>query len=273
MIVWTVVGGIGFYVTLSAILAFRYVHPGRTKISPPSGQTEVTLAGTPFFHQKVSGNKKGTFFLIHGYGGTPKTWTDISAGLAKQGYESYSMHLRGHGNSPHSASGFSKYEADDLAKALDTWSENHPNQMVNLVGISMGGATAWNTSALRPSLIHSVVSEGAFSDLQQASTDWLNALVPQGSKVLFLVPIFGRWISGIDASTVKPELPASEWKGRPGLIIHCENDRLMARHHADQLARASGLTIWLIPGAGHAKGKRVDPAGYLNALILAAETP
>ncbi len=273
MIIWVLLGVIGLYVVMSGVLAYRYVYPGRSKVSHPKGQIEVELAGTPFFYQMVKGQPKGTFFLIHGYGGSPSTWAEISTGLAKQGYESYAMHLRGHAHSPYAACGFSKHDAEDLAKALDAWSEKNPNQMVNLVGISMGGATAWNASALRPNLIHSVVTEGAFCDLEQASNDWLNSMLPSGSKVLFLVPILGRSISGIDASTVKPEIPASRWTGRPGLIIHCEKDRLMRRDHAEQLAYASGLTIWLIPDAGHAKGKRVDPAGYLNALILAAETP
>lgn len=273
MVAWIFIGGLGLFTLLSGVLAYRYVYPGRSATSLSPGQSEVILAGTPFVYQMVSGKPKGTFFLIHGYGGSAKTWTEVSSGLAKRGYESYAMHLRGHGNSPHPGCGFSLKDSEDLALALDQWSAIHPNQMVNLAGISMGGATAWNTSALRPNLIHSVVSEGAFCNLSNASNDWLNLLLPSGSRVLFLVPIFGRWISGINADSVRPEDAANKWKGRPGLIIHCGSDRLMPKYHAERLAQASGLTIWLIPNASHAKGKRADLAGYVNALILAAETP
>ena len=56
-------------------------------------------------------------------------------------------------------------------------------------------------------------------------------------------------------------------KGKPALIIHASDDKLMGRSHADRLVAASGGDLWIVQGAVHANAFGTEPDAYIKHLV------
>lgn len=95
-----------------------------------------------------------------------------------------------------------------------------------------------NLAATHPEL-RAVCIAGAFASWQSIASDHIPAVGP------LLIP------SGIDARTA-----AAQLAGRPLLIVHGDQDRVVPPHHAraiEAVARDSGadVTCMIVPGADH----------------------
>ena len=55
--------------------------------------------------------------------------------------------------------------------------------------------------------------------------------------------------------------------GRPALVIQAEDDRLIATAHAEQLAKASGATLWVVPKASHAQCSSCAGPEYVSRIV------
>jgi esterase len=92
--------------------------------------------------------------LLHGLLGSLQNWHSVAGQLAKGGFQVFSLDLRNHGHSPHSARMDLFLMADDVHEFI----QNHKVANAVLIGHSLGGKVAMTTALRHPALIRAVVS-------------------------------------------------------------------------------------------------------------------
>lgn len=243
------------YLAVCFLLAYKYVYPVRFEEGDlPHWATETTIPGSNYDIPVWLGEERGApvYILVHGYGGSRGDWTTLGELLAKNGTVIVPA-TTGQTVSPGKAVGFAVAEAEEII-ACARWAKQEygKDTPVVVVGISMGGAASWLAAANEPDLFSAVVSEGAFSQLDTATDDFLSSRIRGGSNVFRPVKTFGHWISKCDPKTVRPIDAAKKWAGRPALVIHGGNDELFPPVHAEALSQAAGCELWIVKGARHA---------------------
>ncbi|MEZ0325364.1 MAG: alpha/beta hydrolase [Fimbriimonas sp.] len=248
----------GFYLALCVYLAGWYLCPGRTQPMRPRELQEVQIPtgklNTPAWSTRNLANdhpSKTVFVFAHGYGGDRGHWTRVVRDLEKKGYDSVIPALPGQDQSPYSRVGFGREEAKVLQQTFDWVRRGNPKPKIIVVGVSMGGAAAWLSSELDPT-IDGVVTEGAYARFAPAMSHWLDQALPYGSITLRPVVWIASARSGIDPASINPEDAARKWKGRPALVMQAGDDRLIEKWHAVRLAEAAGCELTEVPGAVHA---------------------
>ncbi len=144
---------------------------------------------------------------------------------------------------------------------------------VVLVGVSLGGASSWLATEKAPSLFDAIVTEGCFARLNDVSDNWFDRRIPEGHILFWPVKRFAGEMAGVDPMTINPVEAAARWKGKPALVIHCQEDDLMKESYADDLAHASGAKEWIIPKAAHSQGCALASNEYLKRLLAFAAKP
>lgn len=98
--------------------------------------------------------RKGTVLLLHGGGQTRHSWQRTGIRLAEQGWRSYTVDARGHGNSEWAPDGdySSDAHARDIRAVVDTLGEAPV-----LVGASMGGMASLLAAGDDPDLARALV--------------------------------------------------------------------------------------------------------------------
>ncbi len=264
------------YFAICFVLAYRYVRPSRDIAAKPAGavdlsipgpRTEVPVWATPGL---ARGNPSSdtAFLLVHGYGGNREGWAQSFQDLRSAGFEVAVPEMPAHGSSPDPVCGFGIKEAR-VTLATANWMRDRMGEgaKVVAVGVSMGGAACWLASEMDPSAFYAIATEDSFARLSEASDRWFDMLLPGGRYVFAPVRWFSTWLSGVDPAKVNPVEAARLWKGRPAIVLHCREDRLMASSHAERLAEAAGCPLIVIDGAGHSEGYWAAPELYLKALI------
>lgn len=213
---------------------------------------------------------EAVFVLMHGFGGSQHSWQDIASRLLKRGYDVVVPALRAHGPNPCPSRGFGPAESEEVLAGV-RWvrarRSQGPRPKVVVVGLSLGGSAAWLASQKAPDQIDAVVSDGAFARLDQATDRWFSLILPGGPWVLRPVVWMAGWMTGVRPSDVRPIDAAARWKGKPCLVIHAGQDRLIERSHAEALSQAAGCPIWDVPEATHTQCKKADPEGYVRRLV------
>ncbi|MBL8086749.1 MAG: alpha/beta fold hydrolase [Chthonomonas sp.] len=214
------------------------------------------------------------FVMVHGYGGSPRSWQALAREFV--GNESVAVVLpwmAGHGENPCSRVGFGRPEAQEVIGTVKWVREKvGPRPRIVLVGVSLGAAACWLASEDLEDEVYAIVSESTFASLDETSARWLDLVMPKGSIVLRPVLWISELLSGSRASTVRPVDAAASWRGRPGLIIHAQDDILMPQDNADRLAAASQLKVWVVPHAGHAQVVKVAAPEYARRILELAGT-
>lgn len=277
------IGAAGLYLLLCFVLAYRYVHPsGSTPQRPPNAE-EITIAGPygPIPAWSSPGLETGkpksetVYVLCHGYGGNRESWAQTMEDLEAKGFEVVVPEMPGHGASTDRTVGFGEKESQVVIAAarwaVQRYEGSNQVPKVVAVGVSMGGAACWLASGKEPGLFSAIVTEGAYARLDEASDRWFDMLLPGGHVVLAPVRWFAEAMSGIRTDSIVPVDAAAKWKGRPALVIHCTQDRLMGDSHAKRLAEASGAELWEVPTASHACGYSEAREAYLARLLAFAE--
>lgn len=264
------------YLLVCLGLAKLYVSPPRTR--PPA----LRLFKRTLLDDKepiwvspglLAGKPKGNtlYVMVHGYGGGVGHWSDLGNELISRGYEVVLPELCAHGDSPDPCCGFGTKESQII---VDTtrWARSKyasPPRVV-LVGVSMGGSAAWLATAKAPDLFDVIVTEGAFARLDDVVDNWFDARIPDGHFIFWPVKSMAARMACIDPASVNPVEAAKLWHGKPALVVHCADDRLMKKTYAVDLAKASGAEMWIIPGAKHAYGASSMPEEYLRRLLALA---
>lgn len=201
---------------------------------------------------------RGVVVVLHGMDGMDAS-SLLGHGkfLHDSGYAALVLDMRAHGRSGGARIGLSLEEPRDVAAALD-WVKAQPGLSgvpVALLGISMGGATALRTAAVRPD-VAAVVSVSAFSSVGDAMRDVLAASGLPKPAVTVLMPFMrlalvtlygvspGRLATPDDIARIPP---------RPVLLAHGTADDQIPVANAYRLQRAAGgkADLWIVDGAGH----------------------
>ena len=213
---------------------------------------------------------RGVVILLHGMDGMDaSTLLGHAKFLHDVGYAAMSLDMRAHGRSGGERIGGSVEEPRDVIAALD-WLKRQPSiesvPPVILLGISMGGATALRTAALRPD-VAAVISVSAFCSVNQALQEVFDHSDMPKAVVALLMPfmrlalatLYGVWPGTLSTLHDIDRIPP-----RPILIAHGTADDQIAVDNAYRLAKASGnrAQLWIVQGAGHGiyVGEVTDPA-------------
>lgn len=254
--------GVGLYFGMCYKLADGLIHMPRSKPDKPAEfATWQPIEGvnawvTP---SVADGKRETVFVLCHGLGGDRGYYANTGLELQKRGYQVVILPMTGQDDNPSETVGFGPAESELIRKTVRALNA----KQTILVGCSLGGAAVWLASD-EPG-VSAVVSDSAFTRLDEACNAWLKKDLPGGNIVLRPVIWFGTGKVGVKPSEVNPVEVARKWPtSQPALVIHGEKDRLFSVANADELAKASGANLWIVPDAGHAQP--VDDPTYVDCL-------
>lgn len=257
------------YLAFCWTAAYTYLHPFRETYPKPSDLRDVEIGKTPAWATPGLADGKPSevvLVLAHGYGGTRSTWNRLIDDLRKEGIDAVAPAMPGQDLNPDPTVGFGRKEARTILDCA-AWARAQGAKKVVGMGISLGGGATWLASAEDPKAFDGVITDAAFALFSEAMDRALSYRVPGGAVVLKPVVWFARAMSGIDPASIRPIDAAKAWRGRPALIIHGTEDRLILPSNGQRLADAAGCPIWWVEGAGHAEDYATDPKGYSEHVI------
>jgi len=252
-------------VSLDVLVLYTNSHPPRYPLYIPPSRFGVTFEDAQFDASDgvkikgwfIKGNGKGrvpTVIICHGLGANRSDFTELAAGLSRNGYNTLLFDFRGHGESERKASSFGYLEQRDLLGAIRYIKERKDvdAEEIAVYGFSMGGAVAVLTAA-ETSDIKGVIADSSFTTLrEQGERLFKGSLLPSS---IFLRPI--TWMYELsfrlDAGKVAPIDRIHDISPRGVMIIGGGEDEQMPSSDAMRLFAAAGepKELWLIPGAVH----------------------
>lgn len=234
----------------------RYIPPSRFGVAFEDVQFEAS-DGIRIKGWFIKGNGKGTLptvIICHGLGANRSDFTELAAGLSRNGYNALLFDFRGHGESERSASSFGYLEQKDLLAAIKYIKDRKEMdaKRIAVYGFSMGGAVAILTAA-ESSDIKCVIADSSFTTLrEQGERLFTSSFLP---SAVFLRPV--TWMYElyfqVDADKVVPIDMIHKISTRGVMIIGGGADEQMPSSDAMRLFAAARepKEIWLIPGAVH----------------------
>lgn len=208
-----------------------------------------------------------TVILAHGYSGLPeqmggytKMYRDVL------GYNVLLPDARGHGKSEGNYIGFGWPERKDYVKWINKVIERTGNDsQIVLHGVSMGGATVMMTSGENlPPNVKAIVEDCGYTSV----TDELSYQL----KRMYHLPSFPivhstSLLTKIRAGYTFNEASALDQIKKsktPILFIHGDADLFVPSEMVYTLYEngPKDKKLFVVPGAGHGKARRVDPVGY-----------
>jgi fermentation-respiration switch protein FrsA (DUF1100 family) len=229
----------------------------------PVGEVSTTPADRGFFYEEIElvaadGTKlcgwdihlgtphKGTLLHLHGNALTLSTHLKQVEWLVNAGYRVVMMEYRGFGCAEGEA-----VVADVVedAKAWLSWTLANTPGPHFLYGQSLGGVIGLYAAATHPdrSALSGVISQSAFSDYGQMAKESV-------AKSLLLWPL--QWHARDDVDNrFAPAHHVDKIAPVPLLIIHGDQDRITAVHHAHKIYEQAKepKTLWIEPGIGHVR--------------------
>ena len=116
------------------------------------------IQGTDFLYRRwdaepAAGPARAVFLLVHGLGAYSARWDFLASDLARRGFASYAVELRGFGRTPERPRGhvdsFAVWHRDIMA-LRETALGDLPGRKVFLLGESMGGLIAYDLAGAHP---------------------------------------------------------------------------------------------------------------------------
>lgn len=256
------------YLGASWSVAKRIVSPRPGMPARPTSLSAETLSdGSTMWVQASGTQPKAAFVFVHGLSGTMENWVGAMSSLAKQGYASATIAMPGHDDSPHEKVGFGPLESKVVILAAQAARKRWPGVKVVLVGVSLGGSACWLAVAKDPTCADGIVTESAFSRLDPAVDGWFSRRLGAIGPIVFAPT---RWMAtsmaGVNPSSVNPVEGGRTFKG-PCAVLHAENDKVIARFHGEELAKAAGVPLQIIPACSHAQGYATCPEQLERAMI------
>ncbi|HSG86826.1 MAG TPA: alpha/beta fold hydrolase [Candidatus Limnocylindrales bacterium] len=213
--------------------------------------------------------------VVHGKGASHRDPVVLlPAGmLHRAGFAVLMPDLRDHGDSDVEdmrwAGGAEEYL--DVLGAVD-WlvAQGYEPDRIGLMGSSLGAATVTIAMGEEPA-VAATWADSAYSDFDVAAEEYTeNGGYPgwvTGAGVFV-----GRIMSGDPLGDHDPARALARLSGRPYAIVHCDADRTVYVHHADDnaaIAAAAGteVTPWILPGCGHVDAMFVAPDEYERRLL------
>jgi pimeloyl-ACP methyl ester carboxylesterase len=196
---------------------------------------------------------RGTVFLLHGYGLNKDLMLPWGMVLARAGYRTVLVDLRGHGHSTGERIYFGRVERTDLAQCLDALEQRGVCRgPVGVLGISYGAVLALQWAAVDPR-VQSVTAISPYSDPGTAMEEYLKVYAPVLS-----------WRTDHDAAGIIARQLANEWPDsttasavrglkQPVLFVRGGHDELCSRDDLSRLRAAApeGSEMREVPMANH----------------------
>ncbi|MBD3224690.1 MAG: 2-succinyl-6-hydroxy-2,4-cyclohexadiene-1-carboxylate synthase [Caldithrix sp.] len=110
---------------------------------------------------------KTTIVYLHGFMGRGSDWQDIINSLGKQ-VNHLTIDLPGHGQSLLRDQNVESLNYWQVVQQINDVIENHKNEIVHLIGYSMGGRFAWGILKQYSALINRAIIESAHPGLDEA---------------------------------------------------------------------------------------------------------
>jgi pimeloyl-ACP methyl ester carboxylesterase len=288
-VVWPWVGLLGvaavLYAAICAYMALTLTKPERhafihspesfglayDSVAFPSRIDAIQLRGWLLHPPQSVQPRRRPVIMIHGKGGDRESGPGqgilaVAAPLVRDGYAVLTFDLRASGESGGERFTLGAQEVRDVGGAIDfVRAQGLAPDGVDLLGFSMGGATALLTAATEPA-VRAVVEDSGYADL----ADLLAEQVPKASGLPgFFTPgmvLAVNQLLGVDLYAIRPVdgVPALAAAAVPLLVIHGAEDTYVPPVNAQRLAAAygPGVQTFLVPGAGHVEGHMTAPALY-----------
>lgn len=257
-----------------------FTHRVERKVATPAdyGLTAETVDvtssdGVPIaaWHIPATGSSRGVVIILHGMDGSDaSTMLGNAKFVHDAGYTVLVPDLRAHGRSGGKRIGLAFEEPRDVAAVLD-WVAGQPTlsgQPVVLFGLSMGGAVAIRTAAVRPD-VDAVISVSAFASIDRMLTDGMRLMGAPAALTTVMKPfvrvalltLYHAW-----PATASPLHDIARVSPRPILLLHGTADDQVVVDNARALAAAApSAQLTLVDGAGHLVYASQDGLGEEDA--------
>ncbi|WP_374457416.1 alpha/beta hydrolase [Nocardioides sp.] len=218
--------------------------------------------------------------LLHGAGSTRTAVLDHAAVLAEAGYGVLLYDARGHGESAGRAMDFGWWGSQDAAGAVD-FLRDQPDvspDRIGLVGLSMGGEQALGAAGA-DDRVAAVVAEGA-THRTAADKGYLSAYGMRGEVQQVIdratYAVTDLLTDAPDPEPLRDAVATATSRGGTAFLLVAAGDVETESLAAEFMAGTSpGVQTWTVPGSGHTRGLRTDPAEWERRVVgfLDAELP
>lgn len=186
---------------------------------------------------------------FHGNGGNLSIWSDVLAGLWREGFDVIAVDYRGYGLSTGSPTEQGLYEDVDATLRHVRAGLRRPSLKLIYWGRSLGTSMAAYAATRHPP--DGVILEAAFPSMRA---------ILETNPVLWLL----SWLS-------RYRFPTADWMAsvrQPTLVLHGDQDRVIRYRLGQRLfASLSGpKTFVTIPGGDHNEAVPPDPGRYWQAI-------
>src|SRR3989304_2001206 len=239
-------------VSLDIFVLYMKPHPPRYPLHIPPSRFGVTFEDAQFSSSDgiklkgwfIKGNGKGrvpTVIICHGLGANRSDFTELAAGLSRNGYNTLLFDFRGHGENERKASSFGYLEQRDLLGAIRYVKERKDvdAEEIAVYGFSMGGAVAILTAA-ETSDIKGVIADSSFTTLrEQGERLFSGSFLPSS---IFLKPIVWMYelYFQVDTDEIAPINKIHGVSPRGVMIIGGGEDEQMPSSDAMRVFAAAG---------------------------------
>lgn len=265
-----IVGAVAVVAILTALgwlgqrMAFGYLHPRR--VMPSSSPAAYGINYEDVTLTTSDGVSLAAWYtppqngivILAAHGHAAARLADVHAMFASHGYGVLSWDFRAHGASGGDLTSLGYFEQRDVAAALDFANAQPGVTHIAIWGQSMGAATAILAAAEQPA-IEAVIADSAYTSLAET----IDTAVPIAVLRPFIRP-FAEAEAGVSADDVRPIDAIARLAPRPVFVIDNELDDVVPPHSGQRLYDAAGdpKVYWLIHGAGHVRGRLLEPEEY-----------
>lgn len=221
-----------------------------------------------WYVQPANGNGSAVI-LLHGMADNRQGMMSFAYMFVMHGYAVLLPDSRAHGESGGSLVTYGVLEREDVRRWVE-WLRPRITHCVTLLGESMGGAIAVQTSAVTPGLC-AVVAESSFASFRAIADDRIGQEtgLPLWATRTLGIPmregalLYARLRYGVNLAGADP-LKAIAVSRVPTLLICGTEDLNIPMRHSMALERAgrTHTRLWIVEGAGHTGAMSVNPAKY-----------
>jgi pimeloyl-ACP methyl ester carboxylesterase len=239
----------------------------------PVGPPDASLSVSVIEPKDVPGPPRGTILVLHGIYARSLWMLGPANALARAGYRSVLVDLRGHGRSTGEHLTFGVQEAKDLSQVIDALQQRGlVSGGIGVYGISYGATTSIHLAG-RDRRVRAVVAVAPFSTMRDEVPQFTRVMTPFGWMIppqtyQRAIDEAGR-LAAFDPDRASA-VEAIRRTSAPVLLVHGTDDRVVPHGHSVRLHAAAPGHSWLVsvPLHGHktiARDATSGVAGHVRA--------
>jgi alpha-beta hydrolase superfamily lysophospholipase len=270
----------------SGVIAYMTLHPLSRSSPVPPGMNIRALREIQFTTQDgltlsgwhLPGRDNATVILVHGFARDRTELLLEAQWLTERGFGALLIDTRAQGASEGEHIGLGYSERLDVRAAVDFVRAKSPDEVIGVMGYSMGGVAAILAAAEDPR-IRAVLAVSPYADLRQLVNHQLGAARALARLVIW----WGEQMTGTRVADFDPLSAAAALAPRPVLIMEAGNDAMLPPNSGRQLYEAASdpKQLWSVPGVPHVGFAQTTPDAYRqrvlgffrDALLLYQEAP